>query len=205
MQTTLIAGTDTTAITLEWGMANLVNHRDVLKKAIVELDTHVGQECLIDEPDLSKLHYLHNIVLETLRLYPTVPLLVPHRSSHDCVVGGYNVPPNATLFVNLWAIHKDPELWNEPTSFQPERFESGKIEAYKLMPFGVGRRACPGAGLAQRLVSLTLASLIQCFEWERISEEKIDMTESKGITMPKAKPLEVMCKPRPIVDNIVLG
>lgn len=165
----------------------------------------VGQQHLFDEPDLSKLKYLHCIISETLRLYPTAPLLVPHRSSDDCVVGGFDVPRDTTLLVNVWAIHRDPELWDEPTKFKPERFENGESEALRLMmPFGLGRRACPGMGLAQRLVGLTLGSLIQCFEWERIGCQKIDMTEGKGITMPKAEALEVMCKPRPIINNKIL-
>lgn len=202
MQVMLLAGTDTSAVTIEWAMSNLVNNPEVLEKARAELDSKVGQEYLIDEPDLSKLHYLQSVISETLRLYPAAPLLVPHQSSDDCTVGGYHVPRGAILLVNAWAIHRDPKLWNDPDNFRPERFEKGECEAHKLMPFGLGRRACPGSGLAQRVVGLTLGSLIQCFEWLRIDEDKVDMTEGRGITMPKAKPLEVMCRARPIVNNV---
>lgn len=201
----LLAGTDTSSLTLEWAMSSLVNHPEVLEKARVELNDNLGQNRLIDEPDLSKLSYLNSIISETLRLYPAAPLLVPHLSSKDCTIGGYHVPRGTILLGNVWAIHRDPKLWNDPTSFKPERFESGKGESQKLMPFGLGRRACPGAGLAQRVVGLALASLIQCFEWKRISEERVDMTEGRGITMPKAKPLEVMCKARPIMNNVLSG
>ncbi|PON49941.1 Cytochrome P450, E-class, group I [Parasponia andersonii] len=201
----LLAGTDTSAVTLEWTMSNLLNHPHVLKKAKDELDSQIGQHQLVDESDLSKLPYLQGIISETLRLYPAAPLLVPHYSSNDCTIGGYDVPRDTILLVNAWAIHRDPKLWEDAESFKPERFENnGEGEGYKLMPFGLGRRACPGMGLAQRVVGLTLGSLIQCFEWERVSEEKIDMAEGKGLTMPKAVPLEAMCKPRPIM-NVVLS
>ena len=207
MQVIILAGTDTSAITIEWAMSNLLNHPEVLKKARVEIDSQIGQENLIDEPDVSKLHYLQSIIFETLRLYPAAPLLVPHTPSSDCTIGGYNVPRGAIVLVNAWAIHRDPELWDDPTSFKPERFENEeKLRefSHKLMPFGLGRRACPGVSLAQRLVGLTLGSLIQCFEWDRVDGKEIDMIEGKGSTMPKVHPLEAMCKARPIVNKVFL-
>ncbi|XP_020233131.1 cytochrome P450 81E8 [Cajanus cajan] len=193
LQVMLLAGTDTSSVTLEWAMSNLLNHPEILKKAKNELDTHIRQNCLVDEPDLSKLSYLQSIVYETLRLHPAAPMLVPHLSSEYCTIGEYNVPQNTILLVNAWAIHRDPKLWSDPTHFKPERFEK-ESEASKLLSFGLGRRACPGANLAQRTVSLTLALLIQCFEWKRTSKEEIDMTEGKGVTMPKKFPLEAMCQ-----------
>ncbi|GAV92369.1 p450 domain-containing protein [Cephalotus follicularis] len=200
----LMAGTETTTVTLEWTMSNLVNHPDILNKARAELDTHVGEERLVDEADLSKLPYLQNIISESHRLYPAAPLSVPHMSSDDCRIGGYDVPRDTMLIVNAWAIHRDPNLWDDSDSFKPERFESGQVDANKLMPFGLGRRACPGEGLAQRMLGLTLGLLIQCFQWKRVSEKEVDMTETQGLTMPKAIPLEVMCKARPIMNNKVL-
>ncbi|KAK0603140.1 hypothetical protein LWI29_001785 [Acer saccharum] len=119
IQVMLLAGTDTVAITLEWAMSNLLNHPEVLKKARDELDAQVGQQHLIDEHDLPKLEYLQSIISETLRLYPAGPLLIPHMSSSDCIVGGYDVPAGTILLVNAWAIHRDPNLWDEPTSFKP--------------------------------------------------------------------------------------
>jgi cytochrome P450 len=200
MQSMIFAGTDTSAVTLEWAMSNLVNHPDILDKARAEIDTQVGEERLLDEADIPNLPYLQNIISETLRLYPAAPLLIPHVASEDCKVGGYDMPRGTILLVNAWAIHRDPNLWDNPISFKPERFDNGKNkEAYKLIPFGMGRRACPGSGLAQRMVSLTLGQLIQCFEWKRVGEEEVDMREGKGGTMPKEVPLEVMCKARPIV------
>ncbi|KAL9327623.1 hypothetical protein ACSQ67_002626 [Phaseolus vulgaris] len=147
----IVAGTETSAIALEWAMSNLLNNPEVLEKARIELDTMIGEECLMKEEDVTKLQYLQNIISETLRLHPPAPMLLPHFSYEDCTVGGYDVPGNTMLMVNAWAIHRDPELWVDPTSFKPERFENGPIDTYKLMPFGLGRRACPGAAMAQKL------------------------------------------------------
>lgn len=168
----VLGGTDSAAVTLEWAMCNLLNHPNVLKKAKEELDNQVGEECLVDETDLSKLPYLQSIILETLRLFPTAPLLVPHMASSDCTIDGYIVPGDTIVLVNAWAIHRDPTLWDDPLSFKPERFENVVGEGHKLMPFGLGRRACPGEGLARQIMRMTLGSLIQCFQWKRISEEK---------------------------------
>lgn len=200
----LNAGTDTSSVTVEWALSLLLNHPEVLEKARVELETQVGSDRLIDEHDISNLPYFHNIILETFRLFPAAPMLVPNEASDDCKVGGYNVPKGTVLLVNAWAIHRDPKVWEDATSFKPERFEGVQVEPWKLMPFGMGRRSCPGAGLAQRVVGLALGSLIQCFDWKRISEEEIDLAEGNGLTMPKAKPLEAMCKARDITNKVVL-
>ncbi|KAG8384332.1 hypothetical protein BUALT_Bualt04G0107200 [Buddleja alternifolia] len=199
----MVAGTDASVITTEWAMSLLLNHPEVLKKARQELDSHVGHDRMVEEQDLSKLRYLHCIILETLRLFPSVPTLVPHESSQNCLIGGYNIPKGTMIIVNAWAIHRDPEVWDAPLTFKPERFENLELETHKLLPFGMGRRACPGAGLAQKFVGLALGSLIQCFEWERISEEKIDLTEGSAFTLPRAKILEAMCKPRNVMEKVL--
>ncbi|XP_027171565.1 cytochrome P450 81D1-like [Coffea eugenioides] len=120
----LTAGTDTSSVTIEWALSLLLNHPEVLEKARAELDAQVGTDRLIDEHDLSNLSYLHNIILETLRLYPAAPMLLPHESSVDCKIGGYNIPRGTNLLVNGWAVHKDPNVWDDPTSFKPERFKA---------------------------------------------------------------------------------
>ncbi|XLT92849.1 hypothetical protein HN873_014511 [Arachis hypogaea] len=192
----LLAGTDTSSVTLEWAMSNLLNHPEIIKKARKEIDTQIGQDRIVDESDITntRLPYLQNIVNETFRLHPAAPLLVPHYSSEDCTLEGYKVPQNTIVLVNAWAIHRDPKVWSDDsTQFKPERFEK-EGEANNLLTFGMGRRACPGANLAQRTVTLTLGLLIQCFQWKRITSQKIDMTEDKGLTMPKKIPLETMCR-----------
>lgn len=193
----LSAGTDTSAGTMEWALSLLLNNPEVLNKAQIEIDHHIGHERLIDESDLPKLSYLHSIIVETLRMYPAGPLL-PHESSEECTIGGYRVPRGTMLLVNLWAIQNDPKIWVDPRKFQPERFCGfGEVrDGFKLLPFGSGRRGCPGEGMAMRTIGLVLGSLLQCFEWERIGEEMVDMAEGVGLSMPKAQPLQAKCRDR---------
>ncbi|KAF5192644.1 Cytochrome p450 protein [Thalictrum thalictroides] len=192
-----IAGTDTSALTLEWAMSLLLNHPDVLQKARSEIKHNV-QGRLLEDYDLLNLPYLQCIINETLRLYPVTPLLLPHTSSEECTVGGYTVPQGTVLYANVGAIHRDPKVWTDPTKFMPERFEGEREMGFKFMPFGVGRRICPGANLAMRVVALALGILIQCFEWERVGQEQVEMHETNtGATLPKADPLIAICKPYP--------
>ncbi|KAM5565792.1 hypothetical protein ABKV19_019692 [Rosa sericea] len=176
-----------------------LNNPKALAKAQTEIDNHIGEGRLIKESDLAKLPYLSSIIYETLRMYPAAPLLAPHEASDDCTVAGFHVPRGTMLLVNVWAIQNDPKLWAEPEQFKPERFQNIQRErdGFKWLPFGTGRRGCPGEGLANRIVGLALGSLIQCFEWERPSEEMIDMSIGTGLTMPKAQPLLAKCRPRP--------
>ncbi|KAL5705111.1 hypothetical protein ACHQM5_023455 [Ranunculus cassubicifolius] len=198
------AGTETSACTMEWAMSLLLNNPHVLKKAQEEIDNNIDKGRLIDESDVNKLPYLQSIIKETLRMYPPGPLL-PHESSEECVVGGYNVPGCTMLLVNVWAIQNDPKLWDEPTVFKPERFESigGTRDTFKFLPFGLGRRGCPGEGLAMHAIGLTLGALLQCFDWQRVGKEMMDMTTGKGLTLPKAKSLDAMCRPRSNAISII--
>ncbi|XP_073005230.1 cytochrome P450 81Q32-like [Typha latifolia] len=196
LQNVMFAGTDTSAGTMEWALTLLLNHPESLEKAREEVDSRVGQERLVSDSDLPNLPYLHCVIKETLRLFPPGPLLLPHESSEDCTVQGFRVPRGTMLLVNVYAIQRDPEWWDDPTEFRPERFENGEVEGFRSFPFGYGRRRCPGEVLAMRLMALALASLVQCFEWEREGDELVDLEEGVGLTMPKAKPLEALCKPR---------
>ncbi|XP_039139612.1 cytochrome P450 81Q32-like [Dioscorea cayenensis subsp. rotundata] len=198
--TLVSAGTDTVTGTLEWAMALLLNHPKVLNKARDEIAMQVGNERLLTDTDLPELSYLHNIIKETLRLFPAAPVLLPHESAEDCTISGFNVPSGTLLLVNAYAIHRDPELWKDPLKFDPERFDrkvGDQGKDFKYIPFGSGRRGCPGEGFSKRMMMLTLGSLIQCFEWERIGEDLVDLDEGEGLAMPKAIPLEAICKPWP--------
>ncbi|XP_038719973.1 cytochrome P450 81Q32-like [Tripterygium wilfordii] len=199
----MLAGTDTSAIMLEWIFSNLVNKPEILEKARAEIDSQVGEENLVDEPELPNLRYTQAIISETLRLYPAAPLMVPHVSSDDCTLGGYHVPRNTMVLVNAWAIQRDPQLWDDPTSFKPERFLKGENENSKIIAFGIGRRACPGSGLSRRITGLCIASLIQCFEWKRVDDKLVAMDSGTGgVVVPKFDPLKTMCKARPIMNKL---
>ncbi|XP_020095830.1 cytochrome P450 81E8-like [Ananas comosus] len=192
----LAGGTDTTSNTIEWTMSLLLNNPEALRKAATEIDARVGTDHLVEESDIANLPYLHCIITEALRLYPGGALLIPHESATELTIANYTVPQGTMLLVNAYAIHRDPAVWREPTKFKPERFEAGREEKGWMIPFGMGRRRCPGEGLATREASLALATMIQCFEWKRVGEEEVDMTEGMGLTLPKALPLEALVRPR---------
>ncbi|KAK1422230.1 hypothetical protein QVD17_25197 [Tagetes erecta] len=196
------AGSDTTVVTLTWALSLLLNNPSALKAAQAEIDKHVGRDRLVEESDLKNLVYLNAIIKETLRLYPVVPLSLPHESIEDCIVNGYNVPKGTRLMVNLWKIHHDPNIWPNPSEFKPERFLTSqndidlKGKHYELLPFGTGRRMCPGVIFALQVLPLVLASVIQQFVLLTPSNEPIDMSEGSGATIHKTTPLEVLIAPR---------
>ncbi|KAJ9560129.1 hypothetical protein OSB04_005289 [Centaurea solstitialis] len=193
------AGTETTAGILEWAFSLLLNHPEVLRKAHNEIENYVRNDRFLELSDLEHLPYLSCIVKETMRMYPVAPLIVPHESSRECTIRGYNVPKGTMLMVNVWAIHHDPKIWDEPMKFKPERFENviGKRDPFKLMPFGYGRRSCPGKHMAVRVITLALGSLIHCFDWEGVNnQKKVDLTEETGLALLKAQPLMAICHPR---------
>ncbi|KAF2324305.1 hypothetical protein GH714_012139 [Hevea brasiliensis] len=178
----LIGATETSINTLEWALS-----------------------LLLQESDIAQLSCLCNIIKETLRMHPPLPLAVPHESSTECTVGGFHIPRGTMLLVNLWSIQNDPNTWVEPAKFNPERFEGLEEprDGFKFLPFSSGRRGCPGEGLAMRTVGLTLGSLLQCFEWERISEEMVDMSEEVGATLSKAHSLHAKCQARPAMGSLL--
>ncbi|KAM0067536.1 putative cytochrome P450 [Helianthus debilis subsp. tardiflorus] len=203
--TMLIAGTETPYLTLEWSMSLLLNNPKAMETVKNEINNHVGFDCLVQESDLGKLSYLQNVINESIRLYPTLPLLLSREASKDITIGGYSVPRGTMLMVNAWAIQRDPVLWDEHDKFMPERFDNDKrVEnKYNILAFGVGRRACPGTNLGYRILGLALGTLIQAFEWEKIGTEEVDMTAFYGVSMGKLKPLQALCKPRSNITHIL--
>ncbi|KAG2545719.1 hypothetical protein PVAP13_9KG228212 [Panicum virgatum] len=192
------AGAETTATTAEWAMSLLLNHQEALKKAQAEIDASVGTSRLVGAADVPRLGYLRCVLSETLRLYPVVPTLIPHESTVDCAVGDHRVPGGTMLLVNVYAIHRDP------AAFRPERFESAGADGLFMMPFGMGRRKCPGEALALQTLGLVLGTLIQCFDWAAVAGAgEVDMAEGVGITLPRAVPLEAMCKPRQCMVDVL--
>ncbi|WOH06507.1 hypothetical protein DCAR_0625935 [Daucus carota subsp. sativus] len=203
------AGTDTTAILTEWAVAELINHPDIMQKAVQELDTVVGTTKLVEESDVENLPYLQAIFRETARLHPVAPLLF-RQSSKDCSIADYHIPAKTGLFVNNWALGRDPDHWESPLEFKPERFLLGtgkrqldvKGGQFHFLPFGSGQRGCPGSSLALHLVQTSLAAIIQCFELKAGSEGdlgdgSVDMEEAPGLTLPRAHPLVCSLVARP--------
>ncbi|XP_058228503.1 geraniol 8-hydroxylase-like [Rhododendron vialii] len=193
------AGTDTTSSSVEWAMAELLRTPEPLQRAKAELEQTIGKGKPIEESDIPRLPYLQAIVKETMRLHPPVPLLIPRTVETDVEVYGYTVPQGAQVLVNAWAIGHDPSVWANPTSFMPERFLDSDIDIrgrdFELIPFGAGRRICPGLSLAIRVVPLMLGSLINSFDWKLeggIKPEELDMDDKFGITVQKAQPLRVV-------------
>ncbi|WOG87307.1 hypothetical protein DCAR_0206530 [Daucus carota subsp. sativus] len=179
--TLLIGGYDTAMVTLTWAVALLLNNRHVLRKAEAELERH-----------------------ETLRLFPAAPLSVPREATADCNVAGFHISAGTRLFVNVWKLQRDPSIWSDPLEFRPERFIEKHVDIemwgqnFELMPFGSGRRVCPGSTLALRVVHLTRAgsTLLHGFELGTVSDLPADMTGGPGVTSPKVTPLDVTFKPR---------
>ncbi|KAJ1415240.1 Cytochrome P450 [Sesbania bispinosa] len=199
----ILAGSDTTVVTLTWALSLLLNHPMELKKAQDELDTHIGKDRKVEESDIKNLVYLQAIVKETLRLYPATPIITFRAAMDDCTFScGYHIPAGTHLMVNAWKIHRDGRVWPDPHDFKPERFLTSHKDVdvrgqnFELVPFGSGRRACPGASLALRVIPFTLATLLHSFNVSSPSNQVVDMTESFGLTNLKATLLDVVLTPR---------
>lgn len=198
-----MAGGETTSSTIEWVLVELLRHKDALTKAQAELNDVVGETRKVEETDIDNLPYLNAVIKETLRLHPPIPFLVPRTNVEDTKFMGYDIPKNTQVLVNAWAIGRDPEVWEDPTSFQPERFLGSKTDYkgqnFELIPFGAGRRMCAGVPLGHRVLHLVLGSLIHHFDWEfenGVTKENIDMRDKLAVTMRKLQPLMVIPKTR---------
>lgn len=194
-----VAGTDTTSGTVEWAMTELIRHPDKLSRVRDEIVTIVDENGEMQESDIGNLPYLQAVVKETFRLHPAAPFLVPHKAESDVEINGHVIPKNAKVLVNVWASGRDSSVWVDAGSFIPERFMEEdyrhveyKGKDFELIPFGAGRRICPGMPLAYRMVPLMLATLVQKFDWkleDGMNIEELDMEENFGLTLQKAKPL----------------
>ncbi|GLT40316.1 hypothetical protein SLA2020_144600 [Shorea laevis] len=198
----LLAATDTSSTTVEWTMTEMLRHPAKMRRAREEIEEVVGNQNIVGESHLPKLLYLDAIIKETLRLHPTVPFLVPRNPSKDCCVLGYTIPQGSKILINIWKIQRDPEVWENPLEFEPERFlkEPGKGDYhgnfYHFLPFGSGRRICAGLPLAERMMKFVLATLLHSFEWEIPTEVELDVSEKFGIVMKKMNPLVAIPIPR---------
>ncbi|KAJ4720441.1 Cytochrome P450 [Melia azedarach] len=163
----IIAGMDTTTISVEWTLAELVKNPRVQLKAQEELDRVIGVNRVMTESDFPSLPYLQCVVKESLRLHPPTPLMLPHRANTAVKIGRYDVPKGSIVHVNVWAVARDPAVWKNPLEFRPERFMEEDVDAkghdFRLLPFGAGRRVCPGAQLGINLVTSMLGHLLHQF------------------------------------------
>ncbi|KDP34567.1 hypothetical protein JCGZ_11117 [Jatropha curcas] len=178
-----IAGVDTGAIVLVWAMAELVRNPRAMRKAQEEIRTLLGNKTKVSETDIDKLEYLKMVLKETMRLHPPGTLLIPRETMSQFSINGYEIHPKTRIQVNVWAIGRDPKTWKNPEEFFPERFIDNSIDFrgqnYELLPFGGGRRGCPGITMGLALVELALANLLFCFDWKvpNNMEAEINMEE----------------------------
>ncbi|KHN20457.1 Cytochrome P450 76C2 [Glycine soja] len=194
----LVAGIDTTSNTVEWIMAELLRNPDKMEKARKELSQTIDKDAIIEESHILKLPFLQAVVKETLRLHPPAPFLVPHKCDEMVSISSFNVPKNAQVLVNVWAMGRDPAIWENPEMFMPERFLEREIDFkghdFEFIPFGAGKRICPGLPFAHRTMHLMVASLVHNFEWklaDGLMPEHMNMKEQYGLTLKKAQPLLV--------------
>ncbi|XP_047326745.1 geraniol 8-hydroxylase-like [Impatiens glandulifera] len=196
----IIGGTDSTSHMVEFAMAEMMNNPHVMKKAQTELEVVVGTNNMVEESHLRKLPYLYAIMKETLRLHPGVPLLGTRCPTESSTICGYTIPKGSCVFINVWAIHRDPSIWEDPLMFDPERFMNSKWDYtgndFNYFPFGSGRRICVAIQLAEIMFLLLLASLIHSFEWKVSQGEKVDLEEKFGFVLKNKKSLVAIPTPR---------
>lgn len=197
------AGTDTSSSIIEWSLAEMLKNPRILKQAQDEMDQVIGRNRRLEESDIPKLPYLQAICKETFRKHPSTPLNLPRIADQACEVNGYYIPKGTRLSVNIWAIGRDPDVWDNPLDFTPERFFSEKYAKinprgndFELIPFGAGRRICAGTRMGIVLVQYILGTLVHSFDWKLPKDVELNMDEVFGLALQKAVPLSAMVTPR---------
>ncbi|KAF5782794.1 putative premnaspirodiene oxygenase [Helianthus annuus] len=197
--------TENSSNTSEWAMTELLRNPDMMKKAQTEIRQVIGEKAnpILEETDLPKLNYLKMVVKETLRFHAPLPLLLPRESMERCVINGYEVPSQTRVLINYWAIARDPGSWKDPNVFNPERFQDETRDYrghdFDYVPFGAGRRVCPGISLGMVNTQLALASLLYHFDWQLadgVKPQDLDMNETFGLTCYKTCSLRAVAKLR---------
>ncbi|KAJ7956144.1 Cytochrome P450 [Quillaja saponaria] len=198
-----VGGSDTTSTALEWAFAELMKSPVAMKKAQEEVRRVVGNKSKVEESDINQMKYLKCVLKETLRLHPSLPLLVPRETLSSVKFGGYDIPQKTRVFVNSWAIQRDPEIWERPEEFLPERFENSQVDFkghdFEFIPFGAGRRGCPGMSFGIASAEYVMANLLHWFDWElpktSKAKDNLDMSEVYGLTVHKKVSLCLVPKP----------
>ncbi|GMJ07296.1 TRANSPARENT TESTA 7, CYTOCHROME P450 75B1 [Hibiscus trionum] len=196
-------GTDTAAVTVEWAISELIKQPQLIRKAAEELDKVVGKERWVEETDIPQLPYIEAIMKETMRKHPVCVLIPSRLAMEDCNVAGYDIRKGTRVFVNTWSIGRDPLLWEQPEEFCPNRFIGRNINVkgtcFELLPFGAGRRMCPGYSLGLKMIQLSLANLLHGFNWklpDNNRAEDLNMEEAYGLVTPRKFPLVAVMEPR---------
>ncbi|XP_030535103.1 cytochrome P450 71AU50-like [Rhodamnia argentea] len=209
MKDMLVGSMDTSAAAIESAMTELIKHPSAMKNLQQELEKAVGLNRGVEESDVDGLDYLDMVIKETMRLHPVAPLLLPHQATEDCIVSSFHIPHKSRVIVNVWSIGRDPKVWttHDPEEFVPERFSGSSVDLkghdFQLLPFGAGRRKCPGMQLGLIVVRFVVAQLVHCFDWELPSSgspNKLDMAGELGLSTPTAKHLMVTPRCRLNVD-----
>ncbi|KAG4953970.1 hypothetical protein JHK87_039564 [Glycine soja] len=185
-------GIDAVATAINWAMAEMIRDPRVMKKAQIEVREIFNMKGRVDESCMDELKYLKSVVKETLRLHPPAPLILPRECAQACEINGFHIPVKTKVFINVWAIARDPNYWSEPERFYPERFIDSSIDFkgcnFEYIPFGAGRRICPGSTFGLASVELILAFLLYHFDWKLpngMKNEDFDMTEEFGVTVAR--------------------
>ncbi|XP_074559271.1 cytochrome P450 71A1-like [Curcuma longa] len=198
----IAAGTDTSFVTLEWAMAELMRNPTVMRKLQDEVRRVAGGKLKVAEEDLSQMHYLKAVTKEVLRLRIPAPVLLPRETTTSFSFRGYHIPAKTRVCINAWAIARDPKTWEAPEEFRPERFLDSSVDFrgndFQFLPFGAGRRMCPGINFAMATNEIALANLVHRFDWELpggMNPADLDMEEAPGLTTPKKVPLCLVATP----------
>ncbi|KAH0455054.1 hypothetical protein IEQ34_016978 [Dendrobium chrysotoxum] len=198
----ILGGTETTSAIMEWVMAELVRHPQIMRKAQSEVREVFKGKTKLHENDITNLPYLTMVIKETLRIRPPAPILVPRYCSETVELGGYTIPAGSRLLINAWAIMRDPKYWKDADTFKPERVEADEqdfnVSRFQYMPFGGGRRICPGVNFGVASIEIVLAKLLYHFDWELSGGkrlEELDMEESIGLALTRKNPLFLVASP----------
>ncbi|KAJ0611454.1 putative premnaspirodiene oxygenase [Helianthus annuus] len=192
-------GSETSSTTVEWAMSEMLKHPKILEKTQTEIRKVVNKRGTIDETCIQEILFLKLVIKETLRLHPPAPLLLPRESRERCEINGYEIPAKSKVIVNAWAVNRNPKWWKDPEVFNPERFLDNSIDFkglnFEYIPFGGGRRVCPGISFGLANVDLPLVKLLYHFDWklpDGIASEDLDMSESFGVTVRRKTDLKVI-------------
>ncbi|KAM7253792.1 hypothetical protein ACFE04_031474 [Oxalis oulophora] len=193
------AGIDTVVNTIEWVMAELIKNPRAMNKVQEEIRNRIGNKGKVSQTDIHNFSYLKMVIKEVFRLHPVGVLLIPREAISEFQINGYNIYPGTRILVNVWAIGRDPSIWTDPEVFFPERFVDDNIDYkgqnFELLPFGGGRRGCPGILWATSVVELALANLLYSFDWKLPNEMRVEdfsMEEKPGLSITRKKALTLV-------------